>query len=38
DNWTNHEEAAASYADLRASIKEYYEENVYHRAQTDKLI
>ncbi|GKD57265.1 hypothetical protein Tco_1290652, partial [Tanacetum coccineum] len=33
-----HEEPAASYADLMASIKEYYEENIYHKAQTDKLI
>ncbi|GKC00653.1 hypothetical protein Tco_0986789, partial [Tanacetum coccineum] len=37
DNFTKHEEAAASYADLKAFIEEYYEENVDHRAQTDKL-
>ncbi|GJR00805.1 hypothetical protein Tco_0523789 [Tanacetum coccineum] len=33
-----HEEVAASYADLRDSIEDYYEENVDHRAQTDKLV
>ncbi|GJZ84769.1 hypothetical protein Tco_0650108 [Tanacetum coccineum] len=33
-----HEEAAISYADLRASIKGYYIENVDHREQTDKLV
>ncbi|GKA27762.1 hypothetical protein Tco_0713930 [Tanacetum coccineum] len=38
DNWTKYEEVVASYVDLRASIEEYYEENVDHRAQTDKLI
>ncbi|GKE55230.1 hypothetical protein Tco_1494415 [Tanacetum coccineum] len=34
----HHEEAAVSYADLRASIEGYYEENVDHRDQTDKLV
>nr|GEU89082.1 retrovirus-related Pol polyprotein from transposon TNT 1-94 [Tanacetum cinerariifolium] len=29
---TKHEEAAATYADLKDSIEEYYEENVDHRA------
>ncbi|GKD93457.1 hypothetical protein Tco_1373294 [Tanacetum coccineum] len=33
-----HEEVAVSYADLRASIEGYYEENVDHRDQTDKLV
>ncbi|GKC89144.1 hypothetical protein Tco_1149793, partial [Tanacetum coccineum] len=33
-----HEEVAVSYADLKASIKEYYDENVTHRDQTDKPI
>ncbi|GJW36928.1 hypothetical protein Tco_0059848 [Tanacetum coccineum] len=32
DNWS------ISYADLKASIKEYYDENVAHRDQTDKLV
>ncbi|GKA06916.1 hypothetical protein Tco_0686140 [Tanacetum coccineum] len=38
DQWEKHEEAAVSYADLRASIEEYYEENVDHMNQTDKAI
>nr|GFC83123.1 hypothetical protein [Tanacetum cinerariifolium] len=29
---------AASYADLKASIKGYYEENIDYMDQTDKLI
>ncbi|GJZ47952.1 hypothetical protein Tco_0601784 [Tanacetum coccineum] len=33
-----HEEAAASYADLRASDEDYYDENVDHMDQTDKLV
>ncbi|GJU85051.1 hypothetical protein Tco_1292597 [Tanacetum coccineum] len=33
-----HEEAAVPYADLRASIEGYYEENIDHRDQTDKLV
>nr|GEU54679.1 hypothetical protein [Tanacetum cinerariifolium] len=35
---TKHEEVAASYANLRGFIKEYYKENVNHRARTDKLV
>ncbi|GKC52888.1 hypothetical protein Tco_1075633 [Tanacetum coccineum] len=31
-------EASVSYVDLKASIKGYYEENVYHRDQTNKVI
>ncbi|GKB42023.1 hypothetical protein Tco_0886965 [Tanacetum coccineum] len=38
DQWAHHEEAAVSYTDLRASIKGYYEENVDHKDQTDKLV
>ncbi|GJS95878.1 hypothetical protein Tco_0802846 [Tanacetum coccineum] len=38
DNWEKHEEAVVSYADLKASIKEYYEENVDHMDQTDKIV
>nr|GEW31873.1 hypothetical protein [Tanacetum cinerariifolium] len=33
-----HEEAAVSYANLKASIEEYYEENIAHRDQTDQLV
>nr|GEV26575.1 copia protein [Tanacetum cinerariifolium] len=29
--WKQHKEAAVSYASLKASIKEYYEENIAHR-------
>ncbi|GJS97837.1 hypothetical protein Tco_0804805 [Tanacetum coccineum] len=36
--WEQHEEAAVSYTDLKASIKTYYDENIAHRYQTDKLI
>ncbi|GJT48958.1 hypothetical protein Tco_0975115 [Tanacetum coccineum] len=34
----HHEEAAISYADLKASIDQYYNENIAHRDQTDKLV
>ncbi|GJY80064.1 hypothetical protein Tco_0492815 [Tanacetum coccineum] len=37
EQWAQHEEAVVSYANLKASIKGYYEENVDHRDQTDKL-
>ncbi|GKA92279.1 hypothetical protein Tco_0814204 [Tanacetum coccineum] len=36
--WEQHEEATVSYADLKASIEEYYDENVAHVDQTDKLV
>ncbi|GJW80237.1 hypothetical protein Tco_0144212 [Tanacetum coccineum] len=36
--WEHHEEAAVSYTDLKASIKQYYDENIAHRDQTDKLV
>ncbi|GJX81373.1 hypothetical protein Tco_0330854 [Tanacetum coccineum] len=36
--WEKHEEAAVSYADLKASIKGYYEEDVDHQEQTDTLV
>ncbi|GJU38115.1 hypothetical protein Tco_1186469 [Tanacetum coccineum] len=36
--WEHHEEAAVSYADLKASIDTYYDENIAHRDQTDKLL
>nr|GFA84644.1 hypothetical protein [Tanacetum cinerariifolium] len=32
----HHKEAAVSYADLKASIEEYYDDNVAHGDQTDK--
>ncbi|GKF25777.1 hypothetical protein Tco_0081671, partial [Tanacetum coccineum] len=35
---SSHVEATVSYADLKASIKEYYDENVAHRDQTDTLV
>ncbi|GKB44413.1 hypothetical protein Tco_0889355 [Tanacetum coccineum] len=38
EQWAQHTEAAVSYADLRASIKGYYEENVDHKEQTEKVI
>ncbi|GJZ52343.1 hypothetical protein Tco_0606858 [Tanacetum coccineum] len=36
--WEQHEEAAVSYADLKASIDQYYDENIAHKDQTDKLV
>ncbi|GJU33014.1 hypothetical protein Tco_1176603 [Tanacetum coccineum] len=33
-----HEDAAVPYADLKASIDQYYDENIAHRDQTDKLV
>ncbi|GJZ44039.1 hypothetical protein Tco_0591294 [Tanacetum coccineum] len=38
DNWEKHGEAAVNYADLKASIDDYYDENISHRDQTDKLV
>ncbi|GJY16218.1 retrovirus-related pol polyprotein from transposon TNT 1-94 [Tanacetum coccineum] len=38
EQWTQHEEDVVSYVDLKASIEGYYEENVDHREQTDKVI
>ncbi|GJR48209.1 hypothetical protein Tco_1316312 [Tanacetum coccineum] len=38
EQWAYHEEADVSYADLRASIEGYYEGNIAHRDQTDKLV
>ncbi|GJZ92918.1 hypothetical protein Tco_0664983 [Tanacetum coccineum] len=37
DQWAQHEEVAVFYADLKASIEGYYEENVDHREETDNL-
>ncbi|GKA64383.1 hypothetical protein Tco_0763989 [Tanacetum coccineum] len=36
--WEHHEVATASYDDLKASIDQYYDENIPHRDQTDKLM
>ncbi|GJY79001.1 hypothetical protein Tco_0484802 [Tanacetum coccineum] len=33
-----HEEATVSYAGLKGSIDQYYDENIAHRDQTDKLV
>ncbi|GJV13326.1 hypothetical protein Tco_1354867 [Tanacetum coccineum] len=37
DNWEKHEEVAVNYVDLKASIDDYYDENITHRDQTNKL-
>nr|GEW81428.1 retrovirus-related Pol polyprotein from transposon TNT 1-94 [Tanacetum cinerariifolium] len=36
--WEQHEEATVSYADLKAPVDQYYDENIAHRDQTDKLV
>ncbi|GJT82535.1 hypothetical protein Tco_1056877 [Tanacetum coccineum] len=38
DNWVKHKEAADNYVDLKASIDDYYNENIAQRDQTDKLV
>nr|GFA82632.1 hypothetical protein [Tanacetum cinerariifolium] len=38
DTEEQHEEAAVSYANLKASIEEYYKENIAHQDQTDQLV
>ncbi|GKD84302.1 hypothetical protein Tco_1351141 [Tanacetum coccineum] len=38
DQWEKHDEAAVSYADCKTSIERYYEDNVDHKEQTDKLV
>nr|GEV56961.1 hypothetical protein [Tanacetum cinerariifolium] len=38
DQWENHEEAAVYYANLKASIDDYYNKNIAHRDQTDQLV
>ncbi|GJV63139.1 hypothetical protein Tco_1473967 [Tanacetum coccineum] len=38
DHWEKHKEVAVHYANLKASIDEYYDENIAHRDQTDKLV
>ncbi|GJU59270.1 hypothetical protein Tco_1237036 [Tanacetum coccineum] len=36
--WEQHKEAAVSYADLKTRIEEYYDKNVAHKDQIDKLV
>ncbi|GJY76503.1 hypothetical protein Tco_0481619 [Tanacetum coccineum] len=36
--WEQHEEAAVSYANLKASVDQYYEENIAYIVQTNKLV
>ncbi|GJX23589.1 hypothetical protein Tco_0228034 [Tanacetum coccineum] len=36
--WEQHEEASVSYADLKAFINQYYDKNIAHSEQTDKLV
>nr|GEW10281.1 retrovirus-related Pol polyprotein from transposon TNT 1-94 [Tanacetum cinerariifolium] len=38
DNREKHEEAVVDYANLKASIDEYYDENIAHRDLTNKLV
>ncbi|GKF30364.1 hypothetical protein Tco_0100162, partial [Tanacetum coccineum] len=38
DNWEKHEEVAVNYVDLKAAIDDYYDENIAHQDQTDKLV
>ncbi|GKF22273.1 hypothetical protein Tco_0074595, partial [Tanacetum coccineum] len=38
DNWEKHEEVTVNYVDLKASIDDYYNENITHRDQTNKLV
>ncbi|GKD56304.1 hypothetical protein Tco_1289691, partial [Tanacetum coccineum] len=38
EQWAQHEEAVVSYADLKAAIEGYYEENIDRREQTNKVI
>ncbi|GJU85872.1 hypothetical protein Tco_1293418 [Tanacetum coccineum] len=37
DSREKHQEAAVNYANLKASIDDYYDEKIAHRDQTDKL-
>nr|GEX93884.1 hypothetical protein [Tanacetum cinerariifolium] len=38
DNWEKRKKATINYANLKASIDEYYDENITHRDQTGKLV
>ncbi|GJT32177.1 hypothetical protein Tco_0922596 [Tanacetum coccineum] len=38
EQWAQHAEATISYADLKAAIEGYYEENIDHKEQTDRVI
>nr|GEV41700.1 hypothetical protein [Tanacetum cinerariifolium] len=36
--WAQHKEVVVSYANLKAAIEGYYEENINHKEQTNKVI
>ncbi|GJS86079.1 hypothetical protein Tco_0752620 [Tanacetum coccineum] len=36
--WEQHEEAAVSYANLKTSVDQCYDENIAHRDPNDKLV
>ncbi|GJT27344.1 hypothetical protein Tco_0907619 [Tanacetum coccineum] len=38
DQWEKHEEEVVHYVSLKASIDDYYNENIAHKDQTDKLV
>nr|GFA23200.1 hypothetical protein [Tanacetum cinerariifolium] len=38
DQWEKHEEAAVHYVNLKASIDDYYNENIVYRDQTYQLV
>nr|GFB09867.1 hypothetical protein [Tanacetum cinerariifolium] len=38
DEWEKHEEAVVHYVNLKASIDDYYNKNIAHRDQTNKLV
>ncbi|GJU11547.1 retrovirus-related pol polyprotein from transposon TNT 1-94 [Tanacetum coccineum] len=38
DNWEKHGEVVVNYVGLKASIDDYYDENIAHRDHTDKLV
>nr|GEU36768.1 copia protein [Tanacetum cinerariifolium] len=38
DQWEKHEEATVHYVNLKASIDDYYNENIAHIDQTDQLL
>nr|GFA80743.1 hypothetical protein [Tanacetum cinerariifolium] len=38
DQWENHKEAVVHYVNLKASINDYYDENITYRDQTNQLV
>ncbi|GKA34271.1 hypothetical protein Tco_0720700 [Tanacetum coccineum] len=38
DFWEKHEEATVNYANPKASVDDYYDENIAHRDQTNKVV